>query len=271
MSFGMDMFKELEQQTELQQAENLEHQLTQMMKDNLESNTPGSELPDWIRENLEGGQKAEPFTDNLEQTERKLESTKTFGEVVREFFQRPPLEASDAAEARYDVDEATDVWHLQTEPFSCANACQEFIIDEFLGIDVQEADLNAYARENNWLRADGTGLEDVGNLLEAYGIQTHRYLNAGFEDIKAALNNGDRVIVAVHNAALDESWWDIIPVVSANHAVEVIGIDETNPRDVKVIVNDPGVADGRGKVVSLDTFNQARDGSGGFMVVAERP
>ena len=63
----------------------------------------------------------------------------------------------------------------------------------------------------------------------------------------------------------------MIPVVSANHAVEVIGIDETDPRNVKVIVNDPGVADGCGKVVSLDTFNQARDGSGGFMVVAERP
>ena len=266
MSFGLDMFKELERQTE-----NPEQELPQMMKDNLESNASGGQLPDWIRENLEGSHKAEPFADNPEQTVRKLESTKTVGDVVREFFQKPHPEAGDIAEERYDVDEAMDVWHLQTEPYSCANACQEFIIDEFLGIDVQEADLNAYARENNWLRAEGTGLEDVGNLLEAYGIQTHRYLNAGFENIKAALNNGDRVIVAVHNAALDESWCDMIPVVSANHAVEVIGIDETDPRDVKVIVNDPGVADGCGKVVSLDTFNQARDGSGGFMVVAERP
>ena len=56
MSYGLDMFKELEQQAELQQAESLELQLTQTMKDNLESNMPGSELPDWIRENLEGGQ-----------------------------------------------------------------------------------------------------------------------------------------------------------------------------------------------------------------------
>lgn len=271
MSYGLDMFKQLEQQAQLQQTESLEQQLTQAMKENLESNTSGVELPDWIKKNLEGDQKAEPVTDSLEQTERKLESVKTFGDIVRELFQKPPMEASDAAQDRYDVDEATDVWHLQTEPFSCANACQEFIIDEFLGIDVQEADLNAYARENNWLKDGGTGLEDVGNLLEAYGIQTHRYMNAGFEDIKAALNNGDRVIVGVHNAALDESWWDIIPVVSMNHAVEVIGIDETDPKNVKVIVNDPGVLDGCGKVVSLDTFNQARDGSGGFMVVAERP
>lgn len=265
MSKGFDMFENLEQEA-LQEAPKLETQLPQMMKDNLESNTSGSELPDWIRQNLEG-----------EKPERSLDIREILGDIVREIFQVPSeesvdtAEAADAVEERYDVDEATEGWHLQTEPYSCANACQEFIIDEYLNIDVQEEDLNAYARENNWLKEEGTSLEDVGNLLEAYGIETHRYMNADFEDVKEALNNGDRVIVAVYNAALDEEWCDTVPVVTANHAIEVIGIDDSDPNNVKVIINDPGVEDGCGKVVSLDTFNQARDGSGGFMVVAERP
>lgn len=86
-----------------------------------------------------------------------------------------------------------------------------------------------------------------------------------------ALNQGDRVIVCVYNAALDDDWGDQFPVASANHAVEVLGIDDSNPNDIKVIVNDPGVADGCGKAVSLETFNRARETSYGYMVVAERP
>ncbi len=127
------------------------------------------------------------------------------------------------------------------------------------------------ARENGWLQEGGTYLEDIGNLLELHGIETHRYMNAGFEDIHAAVKQGDRVIVAVYNAALDDEWCDILPGVSANHAIEVIGVDDTDPENVKVIINDPGVADGCGKVVSLETFQQARRGSGGFMMVAKRP
>lgn len=288
MPEGFDMLENLEQQNE-QQIGNLE-QLTQLIKDNLDRVEPASELPDWVRKNLEG-----------DKPERQLDILEILGNIVREIFHIPSekvvdtvksfdpaesfdpadvvhtvevndtAEVADTVEERYDVDEATDVWHVQTEPYSCANACQEFIIDEYLNIDVQEEDLNAYARENNWLQEGGTSLEDVGNLLEAYGIETHRYMNADFADIKEALNNGDRVIVAVYNAALDEDWSDSTPVVTANHAIEVIGVDDSDPNNVKVIINDPGVEDGCGKVVSLDTFNQARDGSGGFMVVAERP
>ena len=241
--------------------------LPQWMRENLETQPRSNELPDWIKANLEGQNGEE----KKEVGGWILESVRTLGDIVRELFHRGDMEASEEAKERYDVKEASDVWHLQEEPFSCANACQEFIIDEFLGIDVQESDLNNYAREQNWLRESGTGLADIGNLMELFGIETHRYMNAAFEDIQHALNNGDRVIVAVHNAALDEDWWDIIPVLSANHAVEVVGIDDTDPKNVKVIVNDPGVPDGCGKVVTLDTFNQAREGSGGFMVVAERP
>lgn len=288
MPEGFDMLENLEQQNE-QQVGSLE-QLTQLIKDNLDRIQPASELPDWVRKNLEG-----------DKPERQLDILEILGNIVREIFHIPSdnvvdtvkvfnpkesfnpaevvnpaevydtAEVADTVEERYDVDEATDTWHVQTEPYSCANACQEFIIDEYLNIDVQEEDLNAYARENNWLQEGGTSLEDVGNLLEAYGIETHRYMNADFADIKEALNNGDRVIVAVYNAALDEDWSDSTPVVTANHAIEVIGVDDSDPNNVKVIINDPGVEDGCGKVVSLDTFNQARDGSGGFMVVAERP
>lgn len=264
-----DIREEMENQADVLRQNEQSSGIPQWMRENLETQPQERSLPAWVKANLEGNRDdaGEPF----ERGGRTLESTKTLGGVIRDLFRRGDLEASEVSQERYDVTEATEAWHLQEEPYSCANACQEFIIDEFLDIDVQESDLNSFARDQNWLREKGTGLEDVGNLLELFGIETHRYWDAEFEDIREALNHGDRVIVAVHNAALDESWWDIIPVLSANHAVEVVGIDDTDPKNVKVIINDPGVADGCGKVVTMDTFNQAREGSGGFMVVAERP
>ena len=263
-----------ESAVDLPPAETAGGDLPQWVRENLEQGPGQTELPSWVLENLEKtAAHIEPAAEGSEQTDRQLESQQTAGGILRELFCRITGldEKAESPEERYDLKEATEGWHVQEEPYSCANACQEFIIDEFLDTDVQEADLNALARENNWLQEEGTMLDDIGNLLEAYGIETHRQMGADFDDVKAALDRGDRVIVGVYNAALDDSWCGLFPVTTANHAVEVIGVDDSDPDNIKVIVNDPGVEDGCGKVVSLETFNEARSGSGGFMVVAERP
>ena len=60
------------------------------------------------------------------------------------------------------------------------------------------------------------------------------------------------------------------PSLTANHAVEVIGIDRTDPSNVKVILNDPGLPGGRGITYDLEEFQTAWNTSGGFMVSAYR-
>lgn len=272
-------------------------ELPQWIKDNLEAGgARESELPDWIVRNLD--------TDAKEKLEegRELSCIEILEGVFREFFGRifgtderteevshlrtdttelpsVVLTQSDREETsdtvtpadRYQLSAATDQWHYQLEDYSCANACQTFIINEYLDRDVDEAQLNELARQKGWYQEYGTAFDDIGNLLEVYGIEAHRTWGADFQDVQNALNQGDRVIVCVYNAALDDDWGDQFPVASANHAVEVLGIDDSNPNDIKVIVNDPGVADGCGKAVSLETFNRARETSYGYMVVAERP
>ena len=42
-----------------------------------------------------------------------------------------------------------------------------------------------------------------------------------------------------------------------NHAVQVIGIDYSNPDEPMVILNDSGTPDGCGEMVPLDTFLDA--------------
>lgn len=173
----------------------------------------------------------------------------------------------------YNIEEATDAWHVQEYSDSCAVACQEFILEEYTGKEFDEEDLVICAVENGWVDEvnGGTPLEDVGKVLEYHGIDTTTDYDADFQDLENALNNGDRAIVAVYNMGLDNDYEGFYPAWSANHAVEVIGIDKSNPADVKVIVNDPGVEDGCGKVIDYDVFMNAWNTSDGFMMVADRP
>lgn len=263
-------------------------------------------LPKWILDNLESSdtepkkatESIMPETEKQVKEDRELTSLEVIEGIFRDFFQKilgvsestdstnegstvtmqslsqeTAEETSDTASPmdRYNLDAATDQWHVQLEDYSCANACQTFIINEYLDTNVDEAELNDLARQQGWYQSNGTAFMDIGNLLDEYGIENYRTWNADFQDVKNAVDQGDRVIVCVYNAALDDEWGDQFPVASANHAVEVLGVDDSDPNDVKVIVNDPGVSDGCGKVVSLDTFNRARETSGGFMVVADRP
>ncbi len=171
----------------------------------------------------------------------------------------------------YNIEDATDTWHVQEYSDTCAIACQEFILEEYTDMEFDETELAIFAYENGWYAEGGTSLEDVGKLLEYHGVDTTTDYNADFQDLENALDNGDRAIVAVYNMGLDNDYEGFYPTWSANHAVEVIGIDRSNPDDIKVIVNDPGVEDGCGKAIDYDVFMNAWNTSDGFMMVADRP
>ena len=58
------------------------------------------------------------------------------------------------------------------------------------------------------------------------------------------------------------------PIYGADHAVQVIGIDDSNPQDVRVIINDSGIENGCGRSVPYLEFMESWMPSGGFMVSA---
>ncbi len=171
----------------------------------------------------------------------------------------------------YNLEEAADVWHLQQYSDSCAITCQEFILEEYSGREIEEDELVEVALENGWVVEGGTSFDDIGNILEYYGIETYRTFEASYDDLENALNGGDRVIVAVYNLGLDNDYDGMYYEWSANHAIEVVGIDKSNPEDIKVIVNDPGVEDGCCKSIDYDVFMNAWATSSNYMMVADRP
>ena len=164
--------------------------------------------------------------------------------------------------------ESLDSWHVQSEN-TCAVVSQLFILENLLDREFDEGELREIAEEHGWYD-NGTRMEDVGKLLEYYGVDVEQSTGNTLDDLRSSLQENNQIIVGLD---ADEIWSGqneemFGPGMDANHAVQVIGIDESNPDDVKVIINDSGVTNGQGVMVPADLFMDAWEDSGCFMVEA---
>lgn len=182
---------------------------------------------------------------------------------------RTAEEAGDGEVETHRITEAVEEWHVQEGDNSCAVCSQQFIINEFMDLELTEEQLCELARANGWFDPEcGTSPGDVGKLLEHFGIDTHVNYEGSISSIKDTLDLGGRVIVAVDSMVLWVDGFGNYPVYGADHAIEVIGIDDSDPLDVRVIINDSGTENGCGQSIPYLDFMEAWMPSGGFMVSA---
>ncbi|NLX96000.1 MAG: hypothetical protein GXY83_07475 [Rhodopirellula sp.] len=168
-------------------------------------------------------------------------------------------------------DQHAENWQHQGTDFTCAVVSQQMILQQF-GIEVSEAQLVYDAVTNGWLTDAGTSMEDLGRLLEHYGIDAHQVVGGGVESLMSELVQGRAVIVAVdadelwnpESASLDAFGQDV-----ANHAVVVTGLDLSDPDQPRVHINDPGDPDGAGKAYPLEQFLDAWADSGNAYVATD--
>jgi hypothetical protein len=172
-------------------------------------------------------------------------------------------------------------WNQQQGQNSCAVVAQMSILESITGEQVSEDAICKMAEENHWFDPQtGTAPENVGKILNAFGVPTEQKTDASLVDIAAALERGDKVIVGLD--AL-EIWQPIRdgggqPVEqtlpsgqNAGHAVWVTGIDQQPDGSVKLILNDSGTPDGQMKAVDAYDFVNAWSDYGNFLVVAHPP
>jgi serine/threonine protein kinase len=165
---------------------------------------------------------------------------------------------------------------------TCAVRCQEYILQQFTGVDFPEKLLVDEAKEHGWYTpGGGTPMQDVGNLLELHGVAVHRYTDANVFHLANELSQGHKVIIGVdssklwgHNSTMDSMLEKIHGHFAlgggADHAVVVSGIDTSDPHHVKVLISDPG----DGKAVAsypLEQFLHAWEGSHFYMVATQEP
>lgn len=169
----------------------------------------------------------------------------------------------DSSHVVYGSPELDANYHaLQTTPFSCVPVTEGEIIESITGVHLSEAYLCTVAAENDWLTsANGTEPENLGNLLELHGIETHHVDNADLNDIAHELTLGHKVILGLNSEKLiDTEQPDFMDCTSiANHAVWVTGIDATNPSDIKVVINDSADQNGAARAYDAEQFVDAWD------------
>lgn len=193
----------------------------------------------------------------------------TLRETIRSPFLEKMIQEHKMEQDRiHDTGEAAKEWHLQKYNDTCAIVSQQFILNEYTKVIETEEEMRFAAMNHGWyVPGEGTSGEDIGNLLELYGVHTTTKWAASFDDILQASRKGERMIVTVNDLALSTEYSDYYPLCSSNHAIEIVTVDEAKQ---KVIVNDPGVEDGRMKEISYDNFMDAWFTGLNYLLIAHR-
>lgn len=167
-----------------------------------------------------------------------------------------------------------DCWQLQEGANSCAVVAQMGVYESITGFELSENEVCKIAEENGLFDPNiGTYPEDMGKILNHFGIHTETQYNADLNDIAEALERGDKVIVGLD---ANEIWKPLrdesgnpLDQTNAGHAVWVTGIDQADDGSIKLILNDSGTRDGQAKVVDAVDFVNAWDDFGNQIVVAQ--
>ena len=163
-------------------------------------------------------------------------------------------------------------WEFQGPTGRCAIYAQKFVIEEALGREVPIEELVAVAEEHGWFSdvdGGGTTTLNMDKLLEYYKVDHQMSFDNDIDSLEKALNDGKNVIVGVDSGQI---WYGdenniFSPETNADHAVQVIGIDRTDPGCPMVVLNDSGTPNGRGELVPLDIFENAWNAGDSQMII----
>lgn len=171
-------------------------------------------------------------------------------------------------------DPASDMqyWEYQEKSGPCAIYAQKFAIEALTGREIPIEELIAVAEENGWYdeeQGSGTVSLNMDKLLEYYGVEHQMSFDNDVNSLEEALQNGQKIVVSVDSGQIwhGESNDIFSPETAADHAVEVIGIDRSDPNNPMVVLNDSGTPDGCGELVPLDVFENAWNAGDSQMIV----
>ena len=177
--------------------------------------------------------------------------------------------------------EQVPYWEMQSEPDNCSVVAEMMVIKQF-GVDIDQKDANFISSLYGWYSmGSGTAFLDIGQLMTKYGISNHMNIGVSWEELRNDIINevvaGHGIIVGIRSphskgaAEVPPSAAGYIGQARVNHAVVLTGIDVTDPHMPKAIVNDPGEADGAGKVWLLDDLIEACWNGCRFYVATDEP
>lgn len=148
-------------------------------------------------------------------------------------------------------------WGQQEERMSCAVRTQMMVGNEGPGTDYTESELRQVAKQFNWYEDQrGTYYSDIGKVAQLfYGMDYEQHSGMQLEELVELKQQGAELIVAVDQALLARPY--LSKIATPDHVVELIGFDLSDMECPKVIINDPGRADGQGAAYPMEMFRRA--------------
>jgi hypothetical protein len=167
-------------------------------------------------------------------------------------------------------------WRYQAGNASCTVVAQVSVYQSLTGNWVSETDACNYAQSQGWFSPQtGTPRPYTGKILKAWGITTNEWYNLRINNLAAALQKGDKPIVALD---ANEIWHPIydrngnpVEQTDVGHTAWVTGIDVKPNGSINVILNDSGVTNGKSETVSSADFYNAWKDTGYFASIADNP
>jgi len=167
------------------------------------------------------------------------------------------------------------LWEQQDDPMSCAVASTNMMF-RTVGLDVDES-VTAAIFESRGIYDPEIGtnpalIDDVINEIAIRGnLDFHAEEVNGFtpESLQEMLDGGVRPLVCVDSSELydggDRLLNEMGLIPDTGHAIQVTGIVHNEEGDF-VVINDPGLPDGAGQMIPMETFMNASDDFGNTAV-----
>lgn len=176
-------------------------------------------------------------------------------------------EAQEQTEVLIGDLEDLENWHMQAEKLSCTVSMQELVGEQLLGRDLPEQEMIDYARKRGWYDpAEGVSERDATRVLEEMGFEVNRERDMTLQDLLDALAEGEKVICGINTMAMENRELADLPGIKANHVVQLVAVDFSNPEKPQAIVNDMALANGKGVRYDLDVFLDAWKAGRNFAV-----
>lgn len=144
----------------------------------------------------------------------------------------------------------------------CDFQCETYILRNHQ-IQYKEDKLAEEARNNYWLRSQGTPLYNMGRLLEANGLLVERIYDADLQQLVEAVEVHEAIVVVNGNKLEKKEDSDLFDEDNPNHAVVVISVDKNN--DIVALYNPS--SGNKSDIYPLPLFMEAWNESKNYMVL----
>ena len=95
-----------------------------------------------------------------------------------------------------------DFWDMQEFADNCEPTAESFISRQFGYDNISTNDFAYISNANGWYQpGGGTSPDDIGNMMDMFGIENHTYSNASIENLASELMEGHGVIVGVRSGS----------------------------------------------------------------------